>query len=654
MIGSRVLGSRSSFVVKSHAIRIQGTESRKKLPFRVIPTNCDCSVGMQIRITGVIIPTKERRVAATIIAADEILVIKKSSLINSELNQIRDDFVLTVRRFKGDAAALIPGLVIGDTRLQSHEFSELMRSSGLSHLTAVSGANFAIVSTFIFWFTGWFLPNRKRRLIFSGAFLIFFLLLVRPSPSVLRAAAMASVTLISRYRGKQSVSATALATAISLLLIADPFQAFDPGFVLSVLATSALIFIAPILEQWFSKFLVNYLAELLSISVAAGLACAPYLLFLSGEISAVSILLNTLVAPVVGVVTVIAFVAVLFSPTLPEVSYLLVKSALPFSQWIVTVANLQQNALTISANWIVIIILFALFIFALKRRSITGLIALAATLVICLHSNFGFPGRNWDIGQCDVGQGDALLVNLGGGHAALFDAGPDRKLLLKCLRQFGVKKLPLIVISHNHADHIVGLMRGIPVQIGEIWVNQALPELEFPSANVRVVRSGEKYRIRGIDLEVIWPENILSEFTSLGGDGSKENNKSIVIKVVKDNVGILITGDVEPEAQDEILSHHSLSNLSIIKVPHHGSRFQSMDFLARVGARFAFISVGAGNSYGHPSSDTINYLAATGATVFRTDCDGAISLEWHSDASRSKYVFSARTSERKWWQIQWR
>ena len=654
IVGSRIVNGKSSFLIRSSSVSIQGNVHKVRLPFRIIAKDCKVGIGTQVRVTGKVITSRERRVAATIIVNGQVEVLRKSDSLNTALNRIRDDFMLSLSKRRGDAASLIPGIVIGDTRLQTQEFAELMRRSGLSHLTAVSGANFAIVSSFIFWLTGWFIPNRRQRLIVSGIFLFFFLLLVRPSPSVLRAAVMAAVVLISRYRGTQSRAASSLAVAIGLLLIADPFQGFDPGFVLSVLATSSLIFIAPSLERWLSQYLAPSMAEVLSISAAAGVACAPYIIFLSGEISVVSILLNTLVAPVVGLLTVIAFVAVLFTTPFPHLSDIFIQIAMPMAQWIVTVAHLQQKAPVISMHWITSTFLLTIFLFTIYKRSI---VYLGACIVVALFAWMqiqSFPGREWDLGQCDVGQGDALLLNLGNGAAALFDAGPDPHLLKNCLREFKIKSLPLVVISHFHADHYFGVTNGLAIPIGEIWVNNEAKDIKIPPASLRIVHAGDRFQIGAVDVEVIWPSDVEREFSIVAGDGSRENNRSIVTRVFKDGVGILVTGDVEPDAQDEILKSNKVDGVEIIKVPHHGSRFQSKEFLSGTGARFALISVGKGNSYGHPSDVTLQELVSSGARVFRTDRDGAISLEWHQDEGHRKYVFSARTSGRKWWRIQWR
>jgi protoheme IX farnesyltransferase len=119
-----------------------------------------------------------------------------------------------------------------------------MRRVGLSHLTAVSGANFALVATFLFWFLQFVIKRLKNRLLIVGLILFLFIFLVRPTPSVLRAALMSAVILLAKYFGDRSLGIPSLAAAISVLILVDPIQSTDPGFALSVLATAGILLLS--------------------------------------------------------------------------------------------------------------------------------------------------------------------------------------------------------------------------------------------------------------------------------------------------------------------------------------------------------------------------------------------------------------------------
>jgi competence protein ComEC len=180
-------------------------------------------------------------------------------------------------------------------------------------LVAVSGANFAIVSAFVLWGMQFVFRKLNYRLIATALALGAFIALVRPSPSVLRAAAMAAVLLIAHGTRQGRDPLPALGFAIAAVVIADPFQSRDAGFALSVLATAGLLLLAPKIKP---KFLAPPLAAMAF--------CAPIIVALSGYISPMSIVANVLAAPAVAPITIIGFIAVLISPIAPWLSHLLV------------------------------------------------------------------------------------------------------------------------------------------------------------------------------------------------------------------------------------------------------------------------------------------------------------------------------------------
>ena len=158
-------------------------------------------------------------------------------------------------------------------------------------------------------------------------------------------------------------------------------------------------------------------------------------------------------------------------------------------------------------------------------------------------------------------------------------------------------------------------------------------------------------QVGGLAIKSLWPRSSEIRFGAIAGDGSEENNRSIVLTLELDGVHILVTGDIEPGAQELIARSEDLSDIEILKVPHHGSRFQAEPFLSEVRPLVSLISVGE-NSYGHPDSEVIAKLSEMGSKVFRTDQDGAIALSWREDGGEP--IFSARMLGKEWWRISWR
>lgn len=665
--GSTLRKPQYSWLARVSYLSFEDSEYQMRLPIRVLAGQVDeIVIGQEIELDCQLLVTREKRVAATCITNKPITVLSPASQISIFLAEIRSKYRAEVSEMGSTAATLIPGMILGDTSLQSEEFSTQMRRSGLSHLTAVSGANFAIVSALVLWLMRFVSRRIAIQVGATATFLVLFLFLVRPSPSVLRAGVMAAVILLARATGNTRNAASALAAAIAVLLLLDPFQAQDPGFVLSVLATAGLIFIAPEIARRLANYLPNPLAEVISVSTAATILCTPYILFLSGEISSFSVVFNILVSPLVAPITILGFVAVLVLP-LPFLPDLFLLCAEFFARWIVFVSSLSMDTPSWRLNPLFLILLIV-FLISLRHKLKHGLfIGIAFLLLINLIPRLSFPGSDWRIAQCDVGQGDALVLNLGGSAAALFDVGPNPVLINRCLKVLGVKELTLIVLSHNHADHTFGFSGAAKNrEIGRIWSNANVSVAPEFSDRKEVMTQGTTAQVGPYLLEVLWPATNSSSqqiFGELPGDGSRENNLSLVVKVSdfsnvnKDRrgapVSILVTGDLEPEAQQQLLRENNVDSISVLKVPHHGSRFQDDDFLARLNPEIALISVGKENSYGHPDLGLLRKLQDLGARVYRTDRDGPISVAWRFDEAQNRYIFTTRAMRKEWWRIQW-
>ena len=654
--GSLLNGGKLSFIARTSWISISGNASGVRVPIRVLAdVNSEHVIGEEIELTGSLIQTSEKRVAGTLITSQNIKVISPPSLLAKVLTKFRWAFREQLSKFGDDAGALIPGMIIGDTTLQSSVFTDEMRRAGLSHLTAVSGANFAIVSSLVFFMTRRIVPRIIPRLVLTSTFLVLFLLLVRPSPSVLRAGVMAGVVIVARASGNSRNSVAALATAISLLILIDPFQAHDPGFILSVLATSGLIFISPALTSRMSRFLPEVIAELIAVPCAATIACTPYLLILAGEISTFSIFFNVLAAPAVAPITILGFLSLLSMP-IDFLSKALIWPAHVCAQWIATVASWSDSTPNIGLNfWLFISFVLLCFLLFSRRSYKILMIVLIIVLGNVVAARIMFPGNDWKIVQCDVGQGDALVLNLGAGSGILFDAGPEPRLLARCLRSSGIKSLPLVVISHGHADHYFGA-KGLSrkFEIGEVWSNGNTIIDETIEFKATKVRQGLRASIGEVVIQILWPDGSGGNFQSLGGDGSSENNQSVVALVTWNDRKILVTGDIEPEVQAKLRREFDLESVDVLKLPHHGSRFQDAGFLAEISPEIALVSVGEGNSYGHPNSELLNALTEQGVRVLRTDQDGPISVAWRFDESARRYIFTTRTMKKEWWRVQWR
>ena len=564
----------------------------KGVPVRVIGYGKDLLPSAKFVATGNLFESKEPRVAAMFITWQRFKSIKTANWFQSRLGEIRSG----LRRVSHDAP-LIPGMVLGDTSLQSSDFSDAMRRSGLTHLTAVSGANFAIVSSFVLFMMQYLFRNIQIRLIATGLVLLAFIGLVRPSPSVLRAAAMAAVVIFARFNREKGDSLPSLGFAIAVVVVADPWQSRDPGFALSVLATAGLLLIAPKL-----KF-----PKLIAEPIAASLLCAPIIVTLSGYLSLTSIVANVLAAPLVAPVTILGFVAALVPPIAPV---LIVIAKIPASL-ITKIAFLASEYPVVQLKSALLLIAFGAIAYLLRRY----LIFLIPVFILLTYLQ-RWPNNDWQIANCDVGQGDAMVLKVSANSAVVIDTGPEPKLIDQCLRSLSIKEIPLLILTHPHADHIGGLAGAIKGRkVGNI---------------MRTAYRGEVLQIKKMRIEILWPDGGVHQFSEYGAEGSQLNNQSIVALITTPVYSLLATGDIEPEVQQLL----QVPKVDFLKVAHHGSKFQDLGFNAAANPKIAIISVGKGNKYGHPYAETVRLFRK----VLRTDLDGAVAIDPVSGSISSSKV----------------
>ena len=660
VIGSKFRSKSMTMLASITSVSIDGKIKLIRLPVRITSSKFVKLIpGEKFRITGVAFPTPERRVAALIATRGDFIKLAEANFLQRLSAKIRDAFRKTAQSVGGASGALIPGLVIGDTSLESQGFVTDMRRVGLSHLTAVSGANFAIIAAFLLWLSQWIFKKVRSRLILTSAVLIGFIFLVRPSPSVLRASVMSAVILIAKSRGVKADSVPSLGLAISSLILMDPFQAIDPGFALSVAATAGILVLAPKIQSYISdRFGHEKFAEVMAIPLSATIMCTPVILAISGLFSLVSIPANILAEPVVAPITIVGFIAAIISPLVPGLSHLLLVIIKPLAQIIVWISNFASDlpVLLLPKSYLgAAIAVGVIALIKLRKWLALGISGCAVLIIILLPGQW--PGKYWQVANCNVGQGDGLVINLGDSSAIVIDVGPDSKLIDGCLKDLGITKIPLLVLSHFHADHVHGLDGALAGRrVSNIWVtNYGEPKSERDTAllligNIpsHVASVGERFDFQSakgpVSISVLWPGKTIEEFAAIPGDGSSINNSSIALLITVGSLRIFSAGDLEPPAQEAMMAGSKIEAVDIYKVSHHGSSYQYPPLMSELQPRVALISVGLGNSYGHPAATTVAALAALGTIVMRTDQDGAISVDG---------ALKIRTKRDDWWNISW-
>lgn len=630
----RISGRSLSYELRSPVLFVTGETSWAAL----LP-------GQRIRTGGIVEPSRGRApdVAAVLRPRAGPELIGAPSTASRLTEPLRAGLRASVSGLGPDARGLIPGLVVGDESLMTDHLRQDMKAAGLAHLTAVSGTNITIVLVVVLAVARWSGLRSYALPVVGLLAVVGFVLLARPDPSVLRAAAMGVVAVVGLTVAGRRRGLPALAAAATLLLLIDPWLARSVGFALSVLATAGILALVPHWQRamW---WLPRPLAVAIVVPLAAQVACTPMLLAVSGELSLASLPANVLAAPAVAPATIFGVVAAAISPLAPTVAAWSAWVAGIPAWWIATLAHWFAERPGATMPWVpgaagvVTSVTLALVAVAamplVLRRPVVSLAAGAALTVGLLRAlpSPGWPPPEWLVVACDVGQGDAVVLRAGEHTAVVVDAGREPAPVRRCLDELDVHTVPLLVLSHFDLDHVGGVRgvldgrhvgRALVSPLREPADNAADVTRRLDEAGVPMSAAEPDQRIAVGDqltLEVLWPRRLISAPESVS------NNASVVLDAEVDGVDVLLTGDLEPAAQRALMRSEPRLSTDVLKVAHHGSPNQHHGLLTGLDARIALISVGDDNAYGHPAPSVLDTLRAGGVRTFRTDHDGAVAV----------------------------
>jgi competence protein ComEC len=454
--------------------------------------------------------------------------------------------------------------------------------------------------------------------------------------SLVRAALAAAASALARLVGRRRDATAALGAIVLALVVLDPSAAFDVGLLLGAIALTALALYDTLAQAWLRPLGGGALSRALGASLAAQCGVAPLSASLFGGVALAGPFVLVGTAPLAGAAVCAGMVGALVVPAWHAAGRALLACASAVASvaaglWAVA-ARVPGAFVACEAvpwwGWAAWVLCAALLwlVWPLPRRAarvrLVAAGALLVALVSCSLPSVG-PAR---IEVLDVGQGDAVLVR-DGEHALLVDTGPDPLALRQALARAGVRSLDGLVLTHAHADHIGGLqgLAGVarPAWIGVPDVQDAAVEALARSCAARTdtvlrLRRDMVWRVGSATVRVLWPQ---------GGERLLDANDTSVVLLVEIGGGrALLLGDAEERAQRGALEAWS-SHVDMMKVAHHGSRNGSIPYtLAAWTPSVALISVGQGNSFGHPHREALDALAAVGARVERTDLQG--DLTW--------------------------
>lgn len=638
----------------------RGTAVRQRVPVDLRATGAagqalrQVPAGTTLRLTGRLAAADPgRRSAATLTVRGSPVVEAGPGRTARAVNDLRRGLRQAMAHSRPAQAGLVPSLVVGDTSGLDPALADDFRDTALTHLTAVSGTNLTLTLAFLLTVAravgvrGWWV----RAVGVAGV--AGFVLVCRAEPSVVRASAMGLVTLAGmgvsggRGRGLRNLFA-----AVWLLLLLDPWLARSVGFTLSVLATGGILWWARDWAAAMGRWAPVWLAESITVPLAAQLVTQPVVTAISGTVSVVGLLANALAEPFVGPTTVLGLATMLLAQLSPGLAGITGWLAGWLVQPVITIATTGARLPAATWRWparpVMLVVLAGLCLAAavlvprvVARRRACLLLALLL-VAACWRAPHpaGWPGP-WQVAFCDVGQGDATVLRTAPGRAVLVDTGPADGDVTACLDALGVRALPIVVLTHYHDDHVAGLedvLRHLPV--GQLVVNP----VQSPAAGaervarlaarhhvaVRPAAAGEHLVVGELDWTVagVGARDVL--VASAEGENSAENDTSIVAVATTGGVRVVVGGDVEPAGQQHVVATGWHPAATVLKMPHHGSSRQDLAFWCDSGARLAVASAGYRNTYGHPARAALALARHCGMDVARTDLQGTVTA-WLAD-----------------------
>ena len=609
---------------------------------------------------------------------ESIKVLKEKNLniilinINRCNNKIKEN---ANKLFDKNEANLLSGILIGDKEGIEKEVQENFRDSNLSHMLAVSGAHVSYVILGITYVLKKVKVNKLWSNMITIVTLCCFIFLTGASPSVIRACIMAIYIIIGHMMHRKTKLISSVSLSLLIILILNPYKLFDIGLQLSYGGTIGIILFSGVLAkkaklnnllEGFVNKLKYRVKQLIVVCVSANLIIFPIIAAHYSTMCLTFIISNICAGPILGVIIILGFITIFVSFISIDIAkpfalilnifiqilmYITkICSSLPFSKIYIKTPSLSQ----IIIYYMILIFMYYICKIRKKKRRLIHrkllrtvqnkkvqklfiiviiLIFTSMQILKCLPSDL-------TIYFIDVGQGDSTLIVTPNHKTILIDGGGTefesdfdigKQTLLPEILGQGITKIDYLLISHFDSDHATGVAQILgKIDVSSIILTRQLEENDIyrhilsiakeKKIKLIYVKEGDVLKIGGIKISIIHPENKLMINNPM-------NNNSIVCKVEYNSFSMLLTGDIEMEAEELILRKNINLKADVLKVAHHGSKTSTTgEFLKAINPKVALIGVGKNNNFGHPSNEVIQRLKENGTRIYRTDENGEISI----------------------------
>lgn len=563
------------------------------------------------------------------------------------------------RYHTGERGAFLKGILLADRGEIPLDLKQSFVDTGTIHVLAVSGLHVGIIAAIVHVIFGLLRIPRKIVVFATMVTLLFYAGLTGAPPSVVRATIMAWVILAGTLLERKGDIYNSIGFAALLILVYDPKQLFNVGFQLSFSAVLSIVALYPILERWIQRIperfeelkMIDPALKLFAVSLAAQLGTLPFTAYYFERVSIVALAANLVVVPMVLANVTLGFITLLSSTlsdwlascysvvndVLIDFLYGIVKAAanVPF-------AFFETAGLGMAFPILYYCGLGTVFVpRSLRVRGVLVVLFLSVGNILLFTSLFSESRNVLSATVLDVGQGDAVLINLPNGKNILVDGGPQtftadagERVVGPYLRRRGITSLDAVIISHPHSDHLGGIQYLLEhFQVGTlVEADTAVASRMHSELRSTALRKGIPVSMAGagtiLDFDPACRLYVLHPRMSSDRENNL-NNHSLVVRIVYGKTSLLLTGDAELEAEGNLVARYKpFLDSDILKAGHHGSITSSgVSLIEAVSPRWVLVSVGKNNKFRHPSPVVMERFREKGIKVLRTDQEGALIVE---------------------------
>ncbi len=595
--------------------------------------------------------SKKIYTSASIGYQDMILSHARVDSLSAMRSGFKEGVETTFKKYLSDEnARLMSAIVLGDTSLIDERKRESYNDLGLAHVLAVSGLHLSILSLALNLILSKLGIRKNINYIISLVFIWVYGYLIFYPASIVRASLVLTFIYISRILSRPYNKLNILSLAMLLSLFKNPYLIYSLGFILSFAASYSLIIFIDFVSLNLragpikNKYIVDCLAGILAVQ----LGLFPIEAYYFNQFKVLAYPGNLLIVPLMSLSLLIGFSILFLEFFFSAINNILgsVLGMLLNSQASILYSIGRFKALNLdlaSPSPYLLIAYYAFIALALNLRRLRKIdiktikiVNIFLIISIIVNGIAIYINDDIEVHFIDVGQGDACLIR-DGSKNYLIDTGGDvmkgqnvgKNISLPYLKKLGIKKIDSLFISHFHEDHYGALFDiAADIEIEKIYASYP-PEdkklrklINKNKIRFEILEAGDSLNLgKNLKLLNLWPQD--QELQSLG-----DNNMSMCSYIKAHKTSLLFTGDIEKEAESQLIEGLGDLKLDLIKVPHHGSGTSSTEeFLEKIAPKNAVISVGRKNMFNHPAEEVVERYQIHGSKLYRTDQDGMVYIK---------------------------